>query len=124
MKYVDDFFSGDIRTTGLSGKKEVICMANSCAFEFWQRAFKVKPHDYRIFPLVLFLYFARMQVFYLHICVQMKDKCRLEHLRQLFKLDNTKDREIVLPKIEEEWCLFHNLLQSALNQVAESCMSS
>lgn len=88
MKYVDDFFSGDIRTTGLSGKKEVICMANSCAFEFWQRAFK--------------------------------DKCRLEHLRQLFKLDNTKDREIVLPKVEEEWCLFHNLLQSALNQVAES----
>ncbi|XP_059298045.1 DExH-box ATP-dependent RNA helicase DExH8 isoform X1 [Lycium ferocissimum] len=88
MKYIDDFFSGDSRTTGLSGKKEVICMANSCAFQFWQRSFK--------------------------------DKHRLEHLRQLFKLDSTKDREIVLPKIEEEWCLFHNLLQSALNQVAES----
>ncbi|PHU13325.1 Zinc finger CCCH domain-containing protein 31 [Capsicum chinense] len=88
MKYIDDFFGGDSRTTGLSGRKEVICMANSCAFQFWQRAFK--------------------------------DKHRLEHLRQLFKLDNTKDREIMLPKIEEEWCLFHNLLQSALNQVAES----
>lgn len=88
MKYIDDFFSGDSRTTGLSGRKEVICMANSCAFQFWQRA--------------------------------LKDKHRLEHLRQLFKLDNTKDRETVLPKVEEEWCLFHNLLQSALNQVAES----
>lgn len=88
MKYIDDFFDGDSRTTGLSGKKEVICMANSCAFQFWQRAFK--------------------------------DKHRLEHLRQLFELDNTKDRDIVLPKIEEEWCLFHNLLQSALNQVTES----
>uniref|UniRef100_M1B649 Uncharacterized protein n=1 Tax=Solanum tuberosum TaxID=4113 RepID=M1B649_SOLTU len=49
MKYIDDFFSGDSRTTGLSGRKEVIYMANACAFQFWQRAFKVKPHDYRIF---------------------------------------------------------------------------
>ncbi|KAK4717475.1 hypothetical protein R3W88_015813 [Solanum pinnatisectum] len=88
MKYIDDFFSGDSSTTGLSGRKEVICMANACAFQFWQRAFK--------------------------------DKHRLEHLRQLFKLDDTKDRETVLLKIEEEWCLFHNLLQSSLNQVAES----
>lgn len=77
------------------------------------------------YPLVLLLYFAGMWVFFfLHICLQMKDKHRLEHLRQLFKLDDTKDRKIVLPKIEEEWCLFHNLLQSSLNQVAESCMSS
>ncbi|XP_009799464.1 DExH-box ATP-dependent RNA helicase DExH8 isoform X1 [Nicotiana sylvestris] len=88
MKYIDNFFSGDSKTTGLSGRKEVICMANSCAFHFWQRAFK--------------------------------DKYRLQLLRQLFKLDNTKDREIVLSKIEEEWCSYHNLLRAALNQVAES----
>jgi hypothetical protein len=33
-----------------------------------------------------------------------------------------KDTTVLLPKIEEEWCTFHNLVQSSLNNVSEICM--
>lgn len=48
-----------------------------------------------------------------------KDKHRLERLKQLLKLDETKDAQAMLPKIEEEWCSFHNLVQSSLHHVAD-----
>ncbi|KAK3020840.1 hypothetical protein RJ639_045522, partial [Escallonia herrerae] len=85
--YNDNYFSGDSKTTGLTGRKEVALMANLSAFEFWQRVFK--------------------------------DKQRLELIKQLFKFDETKGTRISLPKIEEEWCSFHNLVQSSLNHIAE-----
>lgn len=84
-EYTDCYFS-DTRT--LTGRKEVVLMANLCAFQFWQLVFK--------------------------------DKHRLDRLKQLLKYDEVKKAtEILLPKIEEEWCFFHNLVQSSLNHVSE-----
>ncbi|CAI9105432.1 OLC1v1004355C4 [Oldenlandia corymbosa var. corymbosa] len=88
MEYTSNFYAGDSRITGLTGKKEVFHMGNFCAFQFWQLVFK--------------------------------DKYRLEKLKQLSKSDGAADETIVLHKIEEEWCTFHNLLQSALHEVAET----
>lgn len=54
--------------------------------------------------------------FWQHI---FKDKHRLERLKHLLKIDEMKDTTVLLPKIEEEWCTFHNLVQSSLNNVSE-----
>lgn len=51
----------------------------------------------------------------------MKDKYRLERLLLLLKHDITDETQTLLPKIEEEWCSVHNLVLSALRQVAEIC---
>ncbi|OMO81923.1 Zinc finger, CCCH-type [Corchorus olitorius] len=48
-----------------------------------------------------------------------KDKHRLEHLKQLLKFDELKAVTLLLPKLEEEWCSFHNLVQSSLHHVSE-----
>ncbi|KAF3436447.1 hypothetical protein FNV43_RR23539 [Rhamnella rubrinervis] len=86
-KYADWFFSGDNDDTGINGRKEILFMANLCAFQFWQRVFK--------------------------------DKHRVEHLKQLLKFDKMKATTLLLPKVEEEWCFFHNLVPSSLNHVSE-----
>ncbi|OAY61817.1 DExH-box ATP-dependent RNA helicase DExH8 [Manihot esculenta] len=49
-----------------------------------------------------------------------KDKHRLEHLKRLSKFDEMKAVTPLLLKIEEEWCSFHNLVQSSLHQVSET----
>ncbi|PON65915.1 Zinc finger CCCH domain-containing protein [Parasponia andersonii] len=49
-----------------------------------------------------------------------KDKLRIEHLKQLFLFDETKASTLLLPEHEEEWCFFHNLVQSSLNHVSET----
>ncbi|XP_050265490.1 DExH-box ATP-dependent RNA helicase DExH8 [Quercus robur] len=86
-EYINCYFSGDSNDDVQIGRKEVVLMANLCAFQFWQRVFK--------------------------------DKHRLENLKQLLKFDEIKDTTLLLPKIEEEWCSFHNLLQSSLHHVSE-----
>ncbi|KAM3735720.1 hypothetical protein ACB098_10G108100 [Castanea mollissima] len=86
-EYINCYFSGDSNDDVQIGRKEVVLMANLCAFQFWQRVFK--------------------------------DKHRLENLKQLLKFDKIKDTTLLLPKIEEEWCSFHNLLQSSLHHVSE-----
>lgn len=48
-----------------------------------------------------------------------KDKHRLEHLKQLSKFGEMEPATLLLPKLEEEWCSFHNLVQSSLNHVSE-----
>ncbi|KAF2315428.1 hypothetical protein GH714_039204 [Hevea brasiliensis] len=48
-----------------------------------------------------------------------KDKPRLEHLKRLSRFDEMKTLTSLLLKIEEEWCSFHNLVQSSLHQVSE-----
>ncbi|XP_020538355.1 DExH-box ATP-dependent RNA helicase DExH8 isoform X2 [Jatropha curcas] len=48
-----------------------------------------------------------------------KDKHRLEHLKGLSTFSEMKAASSLLPKIEEEWCLFHNLIQSSLHQVSD-----
>ncbi|KAF8387857.1 hypothetical protein HHK36_026519 [Tetracentron sinense] len=48
-----------------------------------------------------------------------KDKHRLERLKQLVKFDEPKTTQVMLPKLEEEWCCFHNLVQSSLHHVSE-----
>ncbi|XP_058212705.1 DExH-box ATP-dependent RNA helicase DExH8 [Rhododendron vialii] len=40
--YTDNYYSGDNKNTVLNGRKEVVSMANLCAFQFWQRIYKDK----------------------------------------------------------------------------------
>ncbi|KAI3996073.1 hypothetical protein MKX01_007179 [Papaver californicum] len=48
-----------------------------------------------------------------------KDKHRVERLKHLLKSDEPNTTEMLFPKLEEEWCVFHNLLQTSLHQVSE-----
>ncbi|OVA00221.1 zinc finger protein [Macleaya cordata] len=48
-----------------------------------------------------------------------KDKHRLERLKKLLKFNEPDTAEKLLPKLEEEWCSFHNLLQTSLHNVSE-----
>ncbi|GLU16850.1 hypothetical protein SLE2022_332590 [Rubroshorea leprosula] len=48
-----------------------------------------------------------------------KDKHRLEHLKQLLRFEEIKATTQLQYKIEEEWCSFHNLVQSSLHHVSE-----
>ncbi|KAI3906785.1 hypothetical protein MKW98_004818 [Papaver atlanticum] len=48
-----------------------------------------------------------------------KDKHRVERLKHLLKFDEPNTTEILFPKLEEEWCSFHNLLQPSLHQVSD-----
>ncbi|CAI9300282.1 unnamed protein product [Lactuca saligna] len=94
-KFTDDYYNQNGKINGLMGRKEVIYMANFCAFHFWQRTFK--------------------------------DKFRIERLKNVLKFKETTDIQIPPLKIEEEWCLFHNLVQSSLQHVAniyESVLNS
>ncbi|CAL2281207.1 unnamed protein product [Prunus armeniaca] len=86
-EYADSYFCGDDGNTGLNGRKEMVFMANLCAFQFWQRVFK--------------------------------DNHRVERLKQLLKFDEMKATAFRLPKIEEDWCSSHNLVQSSLKHVSE-----
>lgn len=52
----------------------------------------------------------------------MQDKNRLEHLKQVLKTDDVYPDTQQMPKLEEDWCSFHNLYQSSLHQVSEICM--
>lgn len=56
------------------------------------------------------------------ISLSLKDKHRLDRLKQILKIDEVDTTTLLLPKIEEEWCSFHNLVQSSLHQVSELCM--
>lgn len=40
-EYADSYFNGDDYITGITGKKETAFMGNLCAYQFWQRVFKV-----------------------------------------------------------------------------------
>ncbi|ESQ39418.1 hypothetical protein EUTSA_v10001290mg [Eutrema salsugineum] len=42
LEYVDHFFGGDSSKTISGSRREVVLMANLCAFQFWQRVFKDK----------------------------------------------------------------------------------
>ncbi|XP_059438582.1 DExH-box ATP-dependent RNA helicase DExH8 [Corylus avellana] len=48
-----------------------------------------------------------------------KDKHRLEHLKEVLKFNEMKAITALLPKIEEEWCSFHNLVPSSLHHISE-----
>ncbi|KAF6155581.1 hypothetical protein GIB67_004575 [Kingdonia uniflora] len=47
-----------------------------------------------------------------------KDKHRLERLKHL-NSNEPKATSVLLPKLEEEWCSFHHLLQTSLHHVSE-----
>lgn len=51
----------------------------------------------------------------------LKDKNRIERLKELLKFDEMKATALLLPKTEEDWCSFHNLVQSSLKHVSEMC---
>ncbi|GJT59842.1 DExH-box ATP-dependent RNA helicase DExH8 isoform X1 [Tanacetum coccineum] len=56
-----------------------------------------------------------------------QDNVRLGRLKRLLKFNENSDTQTLSLKIEEEWCLFHNLLQSALQHIAniyESVLNS
>uniref|UniRef100_A0A803L9U4 RNA helicase n=1 Tax=Chenopodium quinoa TaxID=63459 RepID=A0A803L9U4_CHEQI len=84
MEYTDSYFAVNGENPSLAGRKEVVCMANLCAYQFWQR-----------------------------------DKQRLQHLKQLLNVEEIKAPQVLLSRIEEEWCFFHNLLQSSMHQISE-----
>ncbi|KAL0641151.1 hypothetical protein Bca4012_102947 [Brassica carinata] len=42
LEYVDHYFCGESSKTISGGRREVVLMANLCAFQFWQRVFKDK----------------------------------------------------------------------------------
>ncbi|XP_022757975.1 DExH-box ATP-dependent RNA helicase DExH8 isoform X3 [Durio zibethinus] len=48
-----------------------------------------------------------------------KDKHRLEHLKRLLNFEEMEPATLMLPKLEEEWCSFHHLVQSSLHHVSE-----
>lgn len=48
-----------------------------------------------------------------------KDKHRLERLKQIVKVDEFNAPQVLIPKLEGEWCLFHNLVQTSLHNVSE-----
>ncbi|KAK8570233.1 hypothetical protein V6N13_002928 [Hibiscus sabdariffa] len=48
-----------------------------------------------------------------------KDKHRLEHLKRVLEFEEMEPATLLLPKLEEEWCSFHHLLQSSLHHVSE-----
>lgn len=58
-----------------------------------------------------------MVVFFL-----LQDKYHIEHLKQVLKNEEVKLAKQPMPKLEEEWCSFHYLLQSSLLQMSEICM--
>lgn len=41
-EYLDCYFGGESYDKVLPGRKEVTFMGNLCAYQFWQRVFKVK----------------------------------------------------------------------------------
>ncbi|WOL18448.1 hypothetical protein Cni_G27243 [Canna indica] len=48
-----------------------------------------------------------------------KDKHRLERLKQVVGTDEPKVPELLISKLEEEWCSFHNLIQTSLHNISE-----
>ncbi|KAJ4782641.1 RNA helicase family protein [Rhynchospora pubera] len=84
-----DNFFGDESRCSLPLKNEDICMGNLCAFQFWQRIFK--------------------------------DSHRLEQMKQIANKNKAfvSDSLILNNRLEEEWCMLHNLVQSALNHISE-----
>ncbi|KAK7270196.1 hypothetical protein RIF29_23165 [Crotalaria pallida] len=48
-----------------------------------------------------------------------RDKYRLEHLKQVLNTDNVDPPTQLMPKLEQDWCSFHNLSPSSLHQVSE-----
>ncbi|KAL8207741.1 hypothetical protein R6Q57_007153 [Mikania cordata] len=85
-EFTDGYYNQDGKVSCLMGRKEVIYMANFCAFQFWQHTFQ--------------------------------DNLRLERLKHILKFDETTDIQFASLKIEEEWCMFHNLVQSSLLHIA------
>jgi hypothetical protein len=51
--------------------------------------------------------------------LSLKDKHRLENLKQLLSKEKDKDLKLMFPEIEKEWCDFHNIAQSSFYHVSE-----
>ncbi|KAK9086398.1 hypothetical protein Syun_028792 [Stephania yunnanensis] len=88
-EYLDSYFTGDNEDISLPSRREVILMANLCAYQFWQRV--------------------------------LKDKQRLDFLKEVPNSNGPKAAELMLSKFEEEWCSFHNLC-SHLLIMFQKCM--
>ena len=74
------------------------------------------------FYLGVWTFYYILNAWFACFALSMKDKHRLEHLKQVLKLNEMKATTALLPKIEEEWCSFHNLVPSSLHHVSEICM--
>ncbi|XP_020102929.1 zinc finger CCCH domain-containing protein 4 isoform X2 [Ananas comosus] len=48
-----------------------------------------------------------------------KDKHRLEQLKQIVSVANSKAPHGLIAEIEEEWCKFHNLVQTSLHTISD-----
>ncbi|KAH9608923.1 hypothetical protein KSS87_002782 [Heliosperma pusillum] len=87
MEYTDSYYTIEVDNSSQMGKKEVVFLANLCAYQFWQRVFK--------------------------------NKIRLQCLKKLLNVEDVKVPQGLVLKFEEEWCTFHNLLQSSMHQISE-----
>ncbi|KAK9756945.1 hypothetical protein RND81_01G131800 [Saponaria officinalis] len=87
VEYTNSYYAAEEKNAALMDKKEVVFLANLCAYQFWQRVFK--------------------------------DKLRLQHLKQVLRVDDVKIPQGLLSKFEEEWCAVHNLLQSSIHQISD-----
>lgn len=91
-------------------------MANFCAFQFWQRALKVHSQV----PCTSLS--LKLIVDNIMSILVMKDKQRLEYLKQLLINSGPNGKDLLLSQVEEEWCSFHKLVKSSLDQISEICM--
>lgn len=113
-----------IKVLGHSAKGRCFILEICVHFSFGNGFLRyfLSAHTKFLYFFVLFLCFWILaKGFLLHF--HLKDKYRLEQLKQLVIPEGMEDARRLLQKTEEEWCLSHNLVQSSLNQVALACMS-
>ncbi|KAF5937318.1 hypothetical protein HYC85_024824 [Camellia sinensis] len=76
-EYTDCYYSGDDKSTALTGRKEMVFVANLCAFQFWQRVYKDKL---RLDRLKQLLHFDEMKA--ARVLVPEEEWCSFHNLVQ------------------------------------------
>ncbi|XAR61337.1 RNA helicase [Bertholletia excelsa] len=78
-EYTDCYYSGDNKDTAIVGKKEMIFMANLCAFQFWERFYRDKL---RIEQLKQVLNFSGLKTASMLLPQSEEEWCSLHNLIQ------------------------------------------
>ncbi|KAF5937351.1 hypothetical protein HYC85_024857 [Camellia sinensis] len=76
-EYTDCYYSGDEKSTALTGRMEMVFLANLCAFQFWQRVYKDKL---RLDRLKQLLHFDEMKA--AQVMVPAEEWCSFHNLVQ------------------------------------------
>ncbi|XP_024967059.1 DExH-box ATP-dependent RNA helicase DExH8 isoform X2 [Cynara cardunculus var. scolymus] len=78
-KFINNYYNEDSKITGLMGRKEVIFMANFCAYQFWQRTFQDNLRLERLKHVLKFDETTDTQIVSLKI---QEEWCSFHHLVQ------------------------------------------